>query len=111
MFLVGLFGHTGQGNEALTELLANGVAHEAIQVIGDLGAPAGQAGAMHHVTFDVLHISKEQRGQFMDGIRAGGVVLAVLGAGVAVEETLRKHEALVVERTDSKAGVVSHNVA
>jgi hypothetical protein len=111
--LVALFAHTGQGADALRELLAVGVPHGAIQVIGDLGAPAGTIGAMHHVTFDVLHIPKEQRESFMDGIRSGGVVLAVraVDAGEAVEQVLRGHGALVVERTSGVEKNPSHNLA
>jgi hypothetical protein len=111
--LVALFAHTSQGTDALRELLAVGVPHGSIQVIGDLGAPAGQADAVHHVTFDVLHLPKEQRGQFMDGIRSGGVVLALkeVDSDEAVEKVLRGHGALVVERISGVEKNPSHNVA
>jgi hypothetical protein len=108
--ILGLFAHTDQGSKALREVLASGVPSEAVRVAGDLGIPAGQAGAMHHVTLDTLHVPAQQRSLFMDGIREGGVVLAVEGSPVGIEEILRRHGAKLVEQTSEAAANPSHNV-
>ncbi len=110
--VLGLFGHTDQGSRALKEVLGLGVDSETIAVIGDLGIPAGEAGAMHHVTLDRMHVPAAQRDRFMDGIRGGGVVLAVSGAASAgVAEVLRRHGAELVEETPDAGAATSHNVA
>ena len=109
--VLGLFAHTDAGSAALRDVLAAGVSPDAVAVVGDLGIPAGEAGSMHHVTLDRLHVPAEQRGRFMDGIRSGGVVLAVAGAAPGVQEVLRWHGALLVEETPDGESGVSHNVA
>ena len=108
--VLGLFEHTDQGSKALKEVLLAGVPVESVAVVGDLGIPAGQAGAMHHVTLDTLGVPAEQRGRFMEGIREGGVVLAVKDAAANVEDVLRRAGAVLVERTQPGAAV-SHNLA
>jgi hypothetical protein len=110
--VLGLFQHTEDGAKALAEVLRGGVATEAIRVVGDLGIPAGEAGAMHHVTLDTLHVPGVQRGMFMEGIREGGVVLAVdrdAAAAVDVEGILRRQGALLVEWTSEYAANPSHH--
>ena len=109
--VLGLFGHKDQGSRALRAVLGMGVEVDAIAVVGDLGIPAGEAGAMHHVTLDRLHVPTEQRDRFMDGIRSGGVVLAVSGAAVGVADVLREHGAELVEDTPDLGPGVSHNLA
>lgn len=110
--LVSLFTHTAQGTAALRDVLAHGVGHGAIHVIGDLGAAAGSAGAEQHVTFDVLHLPVAERGLYMDTIRAGGVVLAVQTEALAAadfERIAAKHDALSVIRTGADGSNPSHN--
>ncbi len=106
-----LFVHTGQGEAALKELVAAGVAHEALAVIGDLGEPAGSAGAEMHVTLDRLGVPGELRGLFMDTIRDGGVVLGVAEDLIGVEEVERVGEKCGALRVVRGVGSVgSHNV-
>ena len=57
--ILGLFVHTDDGAKALKQVLVAGIGTEAIAVIGDLGIPAGEAGAMHHVTLDTLQCRAE----------------------------------------------------
>ena len=108
-----LFRHTSQGNKALRELDEAGVAHEAIRVVGDLGAATSQAGAERHVTLDRLHVPAEERELFMEVIRSGGVVLAVdlliVDAGFLDGVAIR-HDAMRTIRTFSTVPAASHNV-
>ena len=108
-----LFRHTAQGNKALRELDEAGVAHEAIRVVGDLGAATGEPGAERHVTLDRLHVPAKERDLFMDVIRSGGVVLAV-DLQVVDPEFLDavavRHDAMRTTRTSGAAAVASHNV-
>ena len=69
--ILGLFEHTDAGSKALKQVLEMGVAFEAIAVVGDLGIAAGEAGSMHHVTLDRLHVPAAQRGMFMEGHTRG----------------------------------------
>jgi hypothetical protein len=108
--ILGLFAHTKDGEKALGEVLAEGIEVDRICVVGDLGAPAGTEGALRHVTLDGLHVPAAQRGEFMETVREGGVVLAVAKSGAQVEEILRRCGATVVEWTGDEANP-SHNVA
>ena len=109
-----LFAHTAQGNKALAELDEAGVSHEAIEVVGDLGAAMSQPGAERHVTLDALHVPAEERQIFMETIRDGGVVLAVntdvVDAGF-VEMVGEKHDAMRVTRVVLDGANGSHNAA
>ena len=84
-----LFAHTKQGNHALADLLKAGVPHTALRVIGDLGGPAGEAGAEQHVTLDTLHVPAELRGLVMDTVRDGGVLLGADTGVVSADEVER----------------------
>ena len=112
--LILLFEHTAQGNSALRELDEAGIAHEAIRVVGDLGAAISQPGAERHVTLDRLHVTAEERDFFMETIRSGGVVLAVdllvVDAGF-VEAVAARHHAMRTTRTSTAAVDASHNIA
>ena len=113
-FVLCLFAHTAEGEAALGEFRTAGIAQGAIQVIGDLGPPAGEPGAEHHVTFDALHVPAADRTLLMDTIREGGVVLAV-DAGVVdvgfAERVAGVHHALRVLHTSSASRNPSHNAA
>ncbi len=109
--LLGLFEHTADGEKALGDVLGAGVAAAEVCVVGDLGVAAGEPGAMRHVTLDALHVPGEQRARFMDGVRGGGVVLAVRGEGVGVEEILKRRGASLVETTSEVGSNPSHNDA
>jgi hypothetical protein len=108
-----VFGHTAAGEKALRELLAVGVRHEDVRVIGDLGPATSQPGAEHHVTFDALHVPGAERELLMDTVRAGGVVLAVVGLDRAteIERIGEKAGALKVFGTVEGGANPSHNVA
>ena len=108
--VLGLFEHTEAGARALKAVLEAGVSPGAIVVVGDLGIPAGEAGAMHHVTLDALGVPRAEREVFMDGIRSGGVVLAVRG-DVDAMGVMRECGALRVERVGGGGVVGSHNLA
>ena len=109
-----LFAHTTQGNKALAELVEAGVPHEAIQVVGDLGAAVSQPGAERHVTLDALHVPAEERQIYMDTIRDGGVVLAADTSLVDdgfLKQVGERHDAMRVTRSSGAVRNVSHNVA
>ena len=109
-----LFAHTKQGNHALDDMLEAGVPHAALQVVGDLGRPAGEAGAEQHVTFDTLHVPAALRGLVMDTVREGGVLLAVDTGVVSADEVERvgaKYGVLRVIRSSDTAPNASHNAA
>ena len=109
-----LFKHTSAGEKALRELLSVGVEHADVRVIGDLGSAEGQAGAEHHVTFDSLHVPIAERELLMDTVRAGGVVLAVVGMPELAKEIEQIGEtvgALKVFGTSEGGANPSHNVA
>ena len=103
-----LFAHTKQGEAALAELMEAGVAHSAVQVVGDLGS----AGTERHVTLDALRVPADLRALFMDTVRMGGVVLGVVDGAVSdkfVTGVAERHGAL---RVASGAAVnASHEVA
>jgi hypothetical protein len=113
-YLVCLFRQTRDGEAVLYSLRDAGVPHDCIEVIGDLGAAAGQEGAEEHTTLDRLHIPLDLRALFMDTIRAGGVVLAADATSISAEEvtrSAREHNVLRVERTSSSGHSPSHNHA
>ena len=110
-YTVCLFSHTRLGEAALHDLHEAGVAREAIHVIGDLGAPAGQPGAEDHTTFDRIHLPAGLRALFMDTIRSGGVILAVDAELISPDEVdriAREHDALRIEQTSALTGNPSH---
>ncbi len=109
-----LFAHTAQGNKALAELDQAGVPHEAIQVVGDLGAAVSQPGAERHATLDALHVPAEERQIYMETIRDGGVVLGVnnsLVDEVFLEQVGARHDAMRVTRSSGAVRNPSHNAA
>ena len=94
----------------MREVLATGIDTEAIRVVGDLGIPAGQAGAMHTSRW-IRSTFRPAARAVMEGIREGGVVLAVKGEAAGVEQILRRHGAKLVETTSEAAANPSHNAA
>ncbi len=107
-----LFAHTSQGDAALQDLLAAGVPHGDVRVVGDLGPAVSTPGAERHVTFDALHLPAAERELFMDTLRAGGVVLAVEWESVEfVEKVAWSHKVLKTLQVSAATGNPSHNVA
>jgi len=99
--LVCLFHHQDHAQAAISDLRQAGIAHSSISLIGGPNAPAD---ALAKSNLASLGMPDKDYNHLKDGVRDGGLVVAVSGIGKnsdAVEDVFEKHSAHQIDEAQS----------